>query len=48
MYVFTDEDAPGLLMVPRPLDLKLMATGVHHILRVAPIEPLKPGFPFST
>ena len=48
MYVFTDEDAPGLLMVPRPLDLKLMATGVHHIVRIAPIEPLKPGLRFST
>jgi hypothetical protein len=36
-YVFTDADEPGLLLVPKPLRLSLLASGVHHTLRVSPL-----------
>jgi hypothetical protein len=46
-YVFTAVDDPGMLLIPKPLELKLLAPGVHHVLRVAPIElPLR-AFLFS-
>ena len=46
-YVFTDEDEPGVLLVPKPLALNLMAAGVHHVLRVMPANLPKPLFWFS-
>ena len=46
-HVFTNADEPGLLLVPKQLKLNLMATGVHHVLRVLPVEPRAPGFGYS-
>lgn len=40
-YVFTRADEPGVILVPRFLQLNLLATGTHHVLRVMPIVPPK-------
>ncbi len=45
--VFSDEDEPGILYVPRPFELRGLATSARHVVRVREVEPLAPFFAFS-